>query len=228
MTSVFDQLVEEYPAFWIDALGEHNHIGGAEATRWLLDHIALRPGDRLLDAGAFVGAAARMAAAETGARAVATDINLDFLRAGSRMDGGGSVQWLVADNRRLPFAGGSFQSVWCLDSYLASRELSRVASPVATAAICTEVPVDGRGGHEAFVEEWAAFGWELAAHRQLTGEATHAWRMAEAALVRKRPYFRERYGERGYEIQLDVLADLVHMYERGEQGHGLFVFRRGG
>ena len=98
---------------------------------------------------------------------------------------------------------------------------------MATAAICTEVPVDGRGGHEAFVEEWEALGWELAAHRQLSGEATHAWRMAEAQLVRRRPYFRERYGERGYEMQLDMLADLVHLYERGEQGHGLFVFRRG-
>lgn len=226
MTSVFDRLAEAYPAFWIDALGEHNHIGGIETTRWLLARIPLGPSDRMLDAGAFVGAAARVAAAETGVRAVATDINLDFLRAGAQMEGGACVEWVAAANQRLPFGDGSFQSVWCLDSYLAPKELTRVAAPVATAAICTEVPVDGRGGHEAFVEEWEALGWELAAHRQLSAEATHAWRMAEAQLVRKRPYFRERYGERGYQLQLDMLADLVHLYERGEQGHGLFVFRR--
>jgi hypothetical protein len=44
--------------------------------------------------------------------------------------------------------------------------------------------------------------------------------------VRKRPYWEERYGKRDYLGQLDLIARLVHAYERGEMGHGLFVLGR--
>jgi len=226
MTSVFDELVEEYPAWWIDALGEHNHIGGVETTRWLLQRSCLTTGRRMLDAGSFVGGAAREAALSVGAQAVAIDVGEDFLRAGQRMPGGELVSWVIGTAQKLPFATGTFDSVWSLDSYIAPREFTRVAAPGATLCLCCEVPVDSRGGLEAFLEEWGELGWELRAHKQMSLEATQAWRTAEADLVRHRPRYLQRYGERGYLMQLDILGDLVRSYELGEQGHGLFVLSR--
>jgi ubiquinone/menaquinone biosynthesis C-methylase UbiE len=180
----------------------------------------------MLDAGAFVGGAARRAARETGADIIAMDLGEDFLRAGQRMEGGDRVAWVTGASHKLPFREGAFNSVWCMDAYIAPREFTRVAAPGATLCLCCEVPVDSRGGLEAFLEEWAELGWELAAHRQLSLEAAQAWRTAEADLVRHRPRYIQRYGERGYVMQLDILGDLVRSYELGEQGHGLFVFSR--
>ena len=226
MATVFEDLVAQYPVWWVDFLGEHNHIGGRETTRWLLDRARLAGGDRMLDAGAFVGAAARLAGAG-GIRATATDANGDFVAAGARMDGGAVVTWAVAATNRLPFASGQFQSVWSLDAPAPPRELSRVAAATATLCLCTEVPTDNRGGVESFLDEWAEYGWALAAHKQLSLDATQSWRRIEAEMVGRRRHFEERYGPRGYRAQLDLTARMVLAYERGESGHGLFVFARG-
>jgi SAM-dependent methyltransferase len=226
-TAVFDVLVEEYPAWWIDFLGEHNHVGGIEATRWLLQRSGLGRGDRMLDCGAFVGAVARMAAREIGAAAVATDLNPDFLRAGRAMPGGESVVWVDASTQKLPFASGTFASVWCLDSYISVRDMTRVAAPRATICLCCEVPADNRGGQDAFLEEWTEVGWELRAHKPISLDAVQTWRAAEAAMVARRSLYEKRYGKRGYLGQLDLLGMLVQSYEHGAQGHGLFVFGRG-
>lgn len=221
------RLADDYQAWWIDLLGEHNHIGGAEATRWLLERAELGPGKRMLDSGAFVGAAARMAAEQTGCEAFATDLNLDFLATGQRMDGGELVRWVAADSARLPFPDGAFQSVWAMDTYISTREIGRVAAAKgATLCLCCEVPVDGRGGVEAFIDEWAEYGWTLSAHKEISNDATVTWRTAEAEMVRHRPHFEPRYGTRPYLRQLDMLMSMVQSYERHEQGHGLFVFRR--
>ncbi len=226
MPDTFAALADAYPAWWVDLLGEHNHVGGAEATRWLLERSRLAPGEAMLDAGAFVGAAAR-AAAGRGVRAVALDVVPDFLAAGRAMSHGAGVAWVTADARRLPFASGAFASVWCLESSIFPRELSRVAR-TAGASLCLgcEAPADGRGGLEAFLDEWAEYGWRLAAHRPLTLEALATWRRCEAELVARRPHFEARYGSRGYLRQLDHLAALVAMYERGSAGHALMVLER--
>ncbi len=224
----FEALSEDYAIWWIDFLGEHTHVGGAESTRWLLGRSGLRDGDRMLDAGCFIGSAARMAAERFAIRAFATDVNTDFLQAGRAYPGGQDVRWVGAPNQRLPFAAGVFDSVWALDSPLAPRELSRVSAADATLCLCCEVPTDNRGGLESFLDEWAEHGWRLAAHKPLSLEATQTWRKAEAELVRRRPYYEGRYGKRGYLAQLDLMARMVLSYERGEQGHGLFVFSRGG
>ena len=225
--NAFDDLVEAYPAWWIDFLGEHNHIGGVEATKWLIQRSELSAGKRMLDCGAFVGAAARLATTETGCAAVALDIGPDFLDTGRHMPGGEKVDWVIGSAAKLPFEDAAFDSVWCLDSYLAPRELSRVAKRSgATMCLCSEAPVDGRGGLEAFLDEMAEYGWELGSHKQLSFEALHTWRQAEGALVARRSYYEARYGKRAYLAHLDMLSDLVRSYERSEQGHGLFVFRR--
>lgn len=227
MTAEIERLGELYGAWWIDFLGEHCHVGGQAATRWLLDHAALRPSDRVLDAGAFVGAAGRLVAEASGAMVVASDANREFLVAGRRLEGGERVAWVTAANHRLPFDDGTFTSVWCLDAYVAPREFSRVAGARASLCLCTDTPDDGRGGAESFVEEWAEFGWRMEAHRPLTGEAIHAWQQAEAAMVAKRSYYEPRYGKRSYLAQLDQVAELVRSYSMHERGHAVFVFRRG-
>ncbi len=226
MPTPLEELAEEYAAWWIDFLGEHNHIGGEVATRWLLERAGLRAGKRMLDCGAFVGASARLAAAETGCEAFATDLNGDFLKTGQAMDGGTAVTWVAADTGRLPFRDGTFDSIWALDTYLAPREFTRLARVGSTLCLCCEVPVDGRGGVEAFIEEWREYGWDLAGHKEMSNEATITWREAEADLVRQRPHYEERYGTRPYLGQLDMLYAMVQSYERHEQGHGLFVFKR--
>jgi len=231
MTSADDilgQLGDEYPAWWVDLLGEHNHVGGSESTRWLLERSGLQPGRRMLDVGCFVGAAARMAALQTGAAAVALDVNNGFLAAGRQLPGGERVYWVTGVANRLPFHDGTFQSVWSLDSAAPLRELTRVASTAASLCLCCEAPSDGRGGLDAFLDEWAALGWTLGAHRPLTLEALQTWRRAESELVRRRPHFEHRYGTRSYLAQLDHVARLVVGYERGGQGHGLFVLTRDG
>ena len=227
MADVLEALSETYGAWWIDFLGEHNHVGGEDATRWLLERSRLGAGDWMLDCGAFVGASARLAAAETGARAVACDVSRDFLVAGKSLDGGAAVSFVEATTQRLPFHDGTFASVWSLDTAVIPREMVRVAAARATICLCCEVPEDSRGGLDAFVDEWAEYGFHLAAHRPMTNEATITWRRAEAELVRKRPIYEERYTPRGYNAQLDLIAEMLRSYERGEQGHGLFVFARG-
>lgn len=223
--TALDDLAEDYPAWWVDLLGEHNHVGGLEATRWLLDRARLGPDKRMLDCGAFVGASARLAASE-GATAVATDLAHDFLAAGRKLDCGERVTWVGADTRRLPFRDASFDSVWSLDSTIAPAEMTRVARPGATLCLCCEVPADGRGGFEALVDEWRELGWELSAHKSITLEAVQVWREAEAQMVQRRQFFEPRYGTRPYLAQLDHLGDLVALYERGAMEHGLFVFVR--
>ncbi len=227
MATALETLAADYAAWWIDFLGEFNHVGGEEASRWLLDRSRLQPGDVMLDAGSFVGSSARLAVERTGCVAVAADINRDFLVAGRVLAGGEAVRMVTATTNRLPFRDGSFESVWCLDSYIAPRELSRVAASRSTLCLCCEAPVDSRGGVEAFIAEWAEYGWQLAAHRQLSSEATQTWRHAESELACKRHIYEERYGKRAYLAQLDMLANMVYAYERGEMGHGLYVFARG-
>ena len=227
MSAEIERLGEMYGAWWIDFLGEHCHVGGEIATRWLVDHAGLGAGDRVLDAGAFVGAAARLVASSTAAKVVATDANREFLVTGRGMPGGAGVRWVTAANHRLPFADGTFTSVWCLDAYVAPREFSRVAASAASLCLCTDTPDDGRGGAESFVEEWAEFGWRMTAHRPLTGEAVQAWQHAEANMVGRRSFYEPRYGKRSYLMQLDQVAELVRSYSMHERGHALFVFRRG-
>ena len=219
-------LSEAYAAWWIDFLGEHNHVGGVEATKWLLERSRLLPGQRMLDCGAFVGAAARMAAERLGVRAVACDVGTDFLQTGRQLAPAGSVSWVGANTQRLPFRDEIFDSVWALDTYLSPREMSRVTARTGTICLCAEAPTDARGGSESFIDEWAEYGWSMVAHKQMSSDATQAWRSVEGEMVRRRNELEPRYGTRNYLRQLDMVANLVYAYERGEQGHGLFVFAR--
>lgn len=70
---------------------------------FLIDALALRPGDRLLDVGCGPGRHAR-ALGESGIDVVGLDLSLDFLAAA------GAGEWVRADARALPFDRSSFDA----------------------------------------------------------------------------------------------------------------------
>jgi SAM-dependent methyltransferase len=65
--------------WWVEAFGEHNHFGGATATRWFLDPLELGRNDTILDVGCFLGAALRLAARRYRCQGVGVDGNAAFV-----------------------------------------------------------------------------------------------------------------------------------------------------
>lgn len=61
------------------------HLGGAPATRHLLDQLALDPGSQLLDVGCGIGGPARSAAAVVGCRVLGVDLSPDFVDVARRL-----------------------------------------------------------------------------------------------------------------------------------------------
>ncbi len=109
--------------------------GSEGALRWLADRLDLRPGSRVLDAGAGVGGPAAWLAAERGVRPVCAEPMVAAVRASRRLFGLRSV---VAMGQQLPFTGGSFDAAECLgvldttpDKAGALAELRRVLAPGA-------------------------------------------------------------------------------------------------
>jgi SAM-dependent methyltransferase len=106
--------------------------GSEGALRWLADGMDLRPGARVVDAGAGVGGPAGWLAAERGVRPVCAEPMVAAVRASRRLFGLPSV---VALGQQLPFADRSFDAAWCLgvlcttsDKAGALGELRRVLS----------------------------------------------------------------------------------------------------
>jgi SAM-dependent methyltransferase len=138
MKAEFDT-VAAWTADAAEALGPDHHLpagcrgsGSPGALRWLLDRLAVGPGDRMLDVGAGVGGPAAFAAAETGVRPVLSEPEAGACRAARRLFDLPVVQ----AGSDLPFADGSFDVVWCLgvvctvpDQQHLVRELRRVLAP---------------------------------------------------------------------------------------------------
>ncbi|MGY1774502.1 class I SAM-dependent methyltransferase [Geodermatophilus sp. SYSU D00804] len=85
--------------------------GSEGALRWLADRLALRPGSRVLDAGAGVGGPAGWLAADRGVRPVCAEPMHTAARAAARLFGLPSV---TAVAQRLPFRDAAFDAEWCL------------------------------------------------------------------------------------------------------------------
>ena len=106
--------------------------GSPSALRWLLDRLALSPGDRMLDCGAGVGGPSAFTRGETGIVPTLTDPEYGACRAAQRLFGLPVVQ----AGAPLPFAAAAFDLAWSLgvlctvrdhDGFLA--ELVRVLRP---------------------------------------------------------------------------------------------------
>ncbi len=102
----------------VRALGDGHAIpagcrgsGSEGALRWLADRLELRPGSRVLDAGAGVGGPAGWLAAERGVRPVCAEPMVAAVGASRRLFGLRSV---VAMGQQLPFADASFDAAQCL------------------------------------------------------------------------------------------------------------------
>jgi SAM-dependent methyltransferase len=110
--------------------------GQPAALDWLLSGLGLRPGDRLLDAGAGMGGPAAYAGQRSGARPVLAEPEPDACRAAQQLFG---LPVLQGDATRLPFADAVVPAAWCLGvlcttsgpaaQLAALRELRRVVRP---------------------------------------------------------------------------------------------------
>jgi SAM-dependent methyltransferase len=120
--------------------------GSEAALRWLADTLAVRPGDRVLDAGSGVGGPAGWLAAERGVRPVCVEPMAEAVHAGRTLFG---LPSLVAVSQALPLAAGAFDVAWCLgvlctteDKAAVLAELHRVLVPGGRLGLLVFVAVD--------------------------------------------------------------------------------------
>ncbi len=124
----------------VEALGPEHAVpagcrgsGSEAALRWLADALAVRPGERVLDAGAGVGGPAGWLAAERGVRPVCAEPMVEAVRASRVLFG---LPSLVALSQALPLADDTFDVAWCLGVLCTTEdkaellgELRRVLAP---------------------------------------------------------------------------------------------------
>jgi len=114
-------------------------------ARVLVDHLEIKPGDRVLDVATGTGVVARVAAQRVGpgGRVVASDVSGPMLsHAGHQPlpDGSASIEYVEAPATDLPLAAESFDAVLCQQGLQffpgrldAVREMWRVLRPGAAA-----------------------------------------------------------------------------------------------
>jgi ubiquinone/menaquinone biosynthesis C-methylase UbiE len=122
----------------------------------LLDLVAPKPGERVLDVACGTGVVARQAAARVGARGyvVGLDFNGDMLaRARAREP---AVEWREGNAMALPFAANAFDVAVCQqglqffpDSGTALREAHRVLIPGGRFAVAVWCALESSPGHHA-------------------------------------------------------------------------------
>ncbi|MCW2677586.1 MAG: Methyltransferase type 11, S-adenosyl-L-methionine-dependent [Modestobacter sp.] len=107
--------------------------GSEAALRWLADGMGVRPGARVLDAGAGVGGPAGWLAAERGVRPVCAEPMAEAVHASRALFG---LPSLVAVSQALPLADAVFDAAWSLgvlctteDKAAVLGELHRVLVP---------------------------------------------------------------------------------------------------
>jgi len=107
-------------------------------VRRLVDVVALKQGERVLDVACGTGFVARLAAHSVGTegRVVGVDLNASMIEAArttSQRDAATTIEWQAADATALPFDNGAFDVVLCQqgvqffpDRLQALREMHRV------------------------------------------------------------------------------------------------------
>ena len=135
------------------------HMVPAMLASWvpaLLDLVALKPGERVLDVACGTGVVARQAVLQVGAGGyvVGLDFNSDML-ALARVRGP-AVEWREGNAMALPFATSAFDVVVCQqglqffpDSGKALREAHRVLVPGGRFAVAVWCAIESSPGHHA-------------------------------------------------------------------------------
>lgn len=117
----------------------------------LLEHVPLRPGQRVLDVACGTGIVARLAAPRVApsGRVVGLDLNDAMLAVarGHAPEAGISIDWKQGDASALPFADAAFDAVLCQqglqffpDKVGALREMRRVAAQGGVVALAVFGP----------------------------------------------------------------------------------------
>lgn len=160
-----EALKAKHRAMW--ASGDYAEIGAglvAPLGHRLVEALAIRPGEEVLDVAAGNGNASLPAAA-AGARVVASDLTPELLEAGRRRGeaAGLDLRWEQADVEQLPFADASFDVVMsCIGVMFAPRhqrsadEMLRVLRPGGRLGVLSWTAAGVVGGLLAAMKPWMA------------------------------------------------------------------------
>ena len=197
------------------------HVGGAAATKDLVQRLDLKAGVNVIDVGCGLGGPARMMAALHGCDVVGIDINPAFIELATYLTErsmlAGKARFLVADAVEVPFAGGSFECA--ISQHVAMniadraglyREIHRLLVPGGRFGLFDVVVGSGEPIH--FPVPWARdpaasfvisaedtrseleqAGFEVVEWRDATPDGM-GWQQAQAAANQSRPEALRRLG----------------------------------
>ena len=127
-------------------------------SRLVVDQIAPKPGESLLDVACGTGTAARYAAGlvAPGGSVAAIDIDAAMVAHGRTLEGADAVDWRVGDAQALPWSDAAFDAVLCVQGYQffpdrlkALGEMRRVMKPGGRLAVTVFCSLHYCPGHEA-------------------------------------------------------------------------------
>jgi SAM-dependent methyltransferase len=142
---------DQQPGCWDDHVAMYEAVFeplSLAFARRALDHLGIRPGDRLIDVGAGCGGAA-LAAAEHGARVLAVDASFRMVarirrRANGTNGSAGGIQAVVMDGTALALPNAGFDAALSVfgvilfpDAIRGMQEIARVLKPKGRVAVVT-------------------------------------------------------------------------------------------
>ena len=133
------------------------HMVPAIFAAWvspLLDLVALKPGERVLDVACGTGVVAQQAASRVGAGGQVTGLDLNGGMLALARASGAIVEWREGNAMDLPFAANAFDVVVCQqglqffpDGAGALREMRRVLVPGGRLAVAVWCAIESSPGH---------------------------------------------------------------------------------
>ena len=131
----------------------------AEWAPVTLDAVALREGDRLLDAACGTGIVARTARATWGERVAVTglDLNQAMLTVAQRADS--TIEWIESDVGAMPVDDDSYDAATCQMAFMffpdrraALSEMARVVRPDGRLAVLVPAHLEAQDAYGPFVD----------------------------------------------------------------------------
>lgn len=140
------------------------HIGGWQATEYVIERLGVARGARVLDVGCGIGGTARTLAVQRGAKVTGIDVTPAFVAAAldlSRRAGVEGVEFMEADATALPFDAARFDAATMLhvgmnvaDKAALFREVARMLRPGGGFAVYDVMRVGA--GELTFPMPWIA------------------------------------------------------------------------